>query len=274
VLVLSCPPDFEADLEDAIEVIRANAPADRPYYGLFSGGKDSVALHEVSRMAGVAVEWHYNVTTIDPPELVRFIRREYPHVRFHRSSLGNFFRRAGDVKGFPTRTARWCCGEYKERTNPKGATLLMGIRAQESSRRAARWAHVQRHDRTGAPVVNPLLGWDTQDLWGFIHGADIPYCRLYDEGFHRLGCIGCPLANKASRQREFTRWPRYERRWQWVFQRTWERRTGTIQTRGKNRGKPWFGDVYFSGWREMWDWWLHDRPLPDSRQIDLGLEEV
>ncbi len=257
--------DHAADLEQSIEIVRANVPADgSPYYGLFSGGKDSVALHEVARMAGVPVEWHYNVTTIDPPELVRFIRREYPHVEFVRPKYPSFFRRAAEKKGFPTRRMRWCCDEFKESRNPKGAHLLMGIRAQESASRAKRWGHVGQHFRTGSPVVNPLLLWEAEDLWGFIKGQGVPYSSLYDEGFHRLGCIGCPMSREAGKRRDFARWPRYERRWQWVFRRTWERRTGTTQ----RDGRRWFGDAYFTDWRGMWEWWLHDRGLPEKIRRD------
>jgi len=253
--------DFEADLEEAIEAIRRYAPADgSPYYGLFSGGKDSVALKEVARMAGVPVKWHYNVTTIDPPELVHFIRDEHPDVKWVRPRHGPFFVRAAEKKGFPTRRARWCCEEYKESRNPSGAIMLMGIRAQESPKRAARWGIKTKHWRTKGDVVNPLLHWDTEDLWHFIKGNGVKYSSLYDEGFHRLGCIGCPMAQEKGRRMEFARWPRYEAKWKKVFRRTWERRTGSIQ----RDGCIWFGNVYFNRWEEMWEWWLCDRPLPSK----------
>ena len=251
--------DFEADLEESIECLRANAPADgRPYYGCFSGGKDSVALKHVARMAGVAVDWHYNVTTIDPPELVRFIQRAHPDVKWLRSPHGPFFRRAAEVKGFPTRRTRWCCAEYKEcHTAPPGQPMLMGIRAQESSARAARWGMVTaRPDRGGATMVNPLLHWDAADLWSFIRGEAVPYPSLYDEGFARLGCVGCPM--NTQRARDLDRWPRFRERWRYVFRRTWERRTGSVQ----RAGRRWFGDRLFADWEAMWEWWLSNRPLP------------
>lgn len=252
--------DFAADLAESVEILRANAPADgSPYYGLFSGGKDSVVLKHLANIAGVPVAWHYNVTTIDPPELVRFIRRQHPDVRQLRPPHGNFFRRAAEVNGFPTRRVRWCCKEYKERRSPNDRTLLMGIRAQESSRRATRWGLVTPHWRTGQRVVNPIFLWEAEDLWEFIHAEHIPYCSLYEEGFHRLGCVGCPMARKAGRRKQFIRWPRFERRWRWMFQRVWERRTGSVQ----RNGQAWFGDAYFHGWEEMWDWWMSDGSLPD-----------
>ena len=39
-----------------------------------SGGKDSVVLDALCQMAGIKYEPIYNVTSVDPPELVRFIK--------------------------------------------------------------------------------------------------------------------------------------------------------------------------------------------------------
>lgn len=50
------------------------------YLLAFSGGKDSVVLKALADMAGVKYTAHYNVTSVDPPELVRFIREKYPDV--------------------------------------------------------------------------------------------------------------------------------------------------------------------------------------------------
>jgi len=257
-------------LPRSVEAIRTFAPKDGPYYGLFSGGKDSVALREVARMAGMDVIWHYNVTTIDPPELVRFIKQHHPNVLWVRSPHGPFFRRAAEVKGLPTRVARWCCEEYKEARSPRGARLLMGIRAAESPRRAKTWGLVTHHARTRSQAINPLIHWPDDVLWEFIRGAGLPYSELYDEGFRRLGCVGCPMAYTKIRIREFERWPRFERRWRWVFERVWKRKHGTMQ----RDGRQWFGDRYFSGWEEMWSWWLHDERLPGQKDECQGTLEM
>jgi phosphoadenosine phosphosulfate reductase len=165
-----------------------------------------------------------------------------------------------EVKGFPTRVQRWCCEEYKESRSPRGAVMIFGVRAAESPRRKAAWKPVSLHRRTHAWVVSPILSWSDADVWEFIHAHNLPYCSLYDEGFKRLGCIGCPMAGAAGKRKQFDRWPRFEALWRRSFQRVWEKRTGTIQ----RDGRVWFGDVYFRNWEEMWQWWLTKDSLPQS----------
>jgi len=105
-------------------------------------------------------------------------------------------------------------------------------------------------------------------VWEFIRGEGLAYCSLYDEGWTRLGCVGCPMAREAGKRREFRRWPGYERQWRRAFRLLWERRAGTVQ----RDGHQWFGSARFASWEEMWAWWLSDDPLPPAGgdcQLDL-----
>lgn len=60
----------------SLDRIRAFVP-DEGYFVAFSGGKDSVVIKALCDLAGVRYDAHYNVTTVDPPELVRFIRKAF-----------------------------------------------------------------------------------------------------------------------------------------------------------------------------------------------------
>jgi phosphoadenosine phosphosulfate reductase len=145
--------------------------------------------------------------------------------------------------------------------------MYMGIRSQESSSRAKRWSEVTTHFKHGSTVVNPCFDWDDSELWEFIRGESVPYSSLYDEGFHRLGCIGCPMARTKGKLAEFARWPKYQAKWMRVFERVWERKAGTKQ----RDGRQWFGSARFGSWLEMWEWWLYETPMPQPFDDKGGL---
>jgi phosphoadenosine phosphosulfate reductase len=45
-------------------------------------------------------------------------------------------------------------------------------------------------------VLNPIIDWTEQDVWDFIKKYKLPYNPLYDIGYKRVGCVGCPLSSK------------------------------------------------------------------------------
>ena len=71
--------------------------------------------------------------------------------------------------------------------------------------------------RTTKTLINPIIDWSEEEVWDFLNGNNIPHCSLYDEGYKRLGCIGCPMSNKA--REDFKRWPKYERNYLKAFER-------------------------------------------------------
>jgi len=257
---------LDAYVEEAIALLRHNVPKDGEYYGCF--GKDSVVIKELARLAGVPVTWHYNVTTIDPPELVYFIRDEHPDVVWGRPKA-NFFTQARK-RGFPTRRARWCCEEFKEKQSPDNATIIIGVRAAESPRRAVIWQPVTPNTRQGGWAICPIVWWPDAMVWQFIHERNLPYCKLYDEGFDRLGCIGCPMAREAGKLKQFARWPGYERKWRQLFQDIWAKRSGTTQ----RDGQRWFGNRHFANREEMWQWWVSSDSLPKKDEPCQGMLEL
>lgn len=109
------------------------------YYVAFSGGKDSQCIYHLCKRAGVKFDAHYRVTSVDPPELVQFIKQQYPQVEFE-------FPRDEDGKVItmwnlipqkrmpPTRMARYCCEKLKE-SGGKGRIVVTGVRWAESLRR-------------------------------------------------------------------------------------------------------------------------------------------
>jgi len=68
-------------------------------------------------------------------------------------------------------------------------------------------------------VMNPIIDWTDEDVWEFIQEYNLPYCKLYDEGYKRLGCIGCPMGTVEHRKAEFERYPKYEQAYIRAFER-------------------------------------------------------
>lgn len=230
-------------VSDAIELLRAAQPMGVPYYGCFSGGKDSVVIKELARLAGANVVWHYNVTTVDPPELIYFIREHHADVVFHRTIT---MWKLIETQGFPIRQHKKCCTALKHHGGD-GHVKILGIRWEESARRRNQWEAVSERG------ICPILQWNEADVWEFIDGRGLPYCKLYDEGFSRLGCIGCPEAGVGQRKRDFARWPTYENAYRRAFKRLWDR-----------RGDSWRYRNLFKDSDALFDWWVSGLSLPEA----------
>lgn len=125
-------------VEIAVKRLKAFEPSEG-YYLAFSGGKDSQCIYHLAKMAGVKFDAHYNVTSVDPPELIWFIRENYPDVVFERQHDRNgqpitMWNLIESHAIPPTRIIRYCCEKLKE-TNGEGRFTVTGVRASESNNR-------------------------------------------------------------------------------------------------------------------------------------------
>ena len=239
------------------EKIALNYDAEQGYFLAFSGGKDSQALYHIAQLAGVRFQGHMNLTSVDPPEVIRFVKKNYPEVELIKPGK-SIFQHAIEKQILPTMRVRWCCAEYKE-TAGAGKVTLIGIRKAESSRRAKRneveiksrkfsgdldgleeYRQEQKTKRirrkskedgvniTNADeeqtlgcihgkeslLISPIIYWTEQDVWEFLNDVvKVPHCSLYDEGWHRIGCIGCPMSSHKQKMIENKRYPHVKRGW-------------------------------------------------------------
>lgn len=198
------------------------------YHVAFSGGKDSQVVLELVKMSGVKFKAVYNVTTIDAPDNIYFIRKEYPEVEFFLPKR-NFFQLV-ERNGMPTKLARYCCRILKE-TQAAGYTVIDGIRHQESRKRSvykevSRLHHglyinnalsnmensqfrcVGGNDKV---MLHPILDWSEFDIWSFIRKKGLAVNPCYaDVG--RVGCMFCPFGRKKQLQFYREKYPRYYER--------------------------------------------------------------
>lgn len=265
----------------AIDRLKAFEPADG-YWLAFSGGKDSVVIKRLAQMAGVKFEAHYSVTSVDPPELVRFIKDVHPDVSFDipRDKNGKAITMWNLIPKKlmpPTRMVRYCCDKLKE-SGGKGHVVVTGVRWAESANRnnnqflvnigekKNRIVYNDENDesrrtveqcyRTKRTLINPIIDWSDDDVWQFIKTYDVPYCVLYDKGYKRLGCIGCPLSSNA--EKELNENPKYKQ----AYIRAFDRMVAERERRGMQ-----VGIVNFVSAESTMDWWLHGGS--DSDELTL-----
>ena len=125
-------------VEVAIERLQSFEPKDG-YYLAFSGGKDSQCIYHLAKMAGVKFDAHYRITSVDPPELVQFIKKNYPDVEmeYPRDKDGKVVTMWNLIPKQtmpPTRMARYCCERLKE-SGGDGRLTITGVRWAESNNR-------------------------------------------------------------------------------------------------------------------------------------------
>lgn len=243
----------------------------------FSGGKDSQVVLELVKMAGVKYRAVYNVTTNDPADNVRFIKRSYPDVEFSVPKESYF--QLIMKKGLPTMLNRWCCALFKE-TAGVGFVVLTGIRREESRKRAeydevTQWAKDKKDKKTvnldkmeenefhcvGGKdkfMVYPILEWTEEDVWAFLRERGLPVNPCY-ENHRRVGCVFCPFARPKEIRAYCETHPRLKASFIHAIERYMER--------AGEKGKLPTAEDYF-------DWWMSHMSIGEyiGKKMQLKLD--
>lgn len=197
--------EFERKHKLAIARIR-NFCTNKKVLCAFSGGKDSQSCYHLLEEAGIPFIAQYSITRFEPPELLEFIHRVYPNVTYRRAYKRSLVE---DIvrNGLPTMFSRWCCNAKHVKTEGFDIAVI-GVRAEESSRRAARWRSFgQKPDRTF--YCCPIIDWTSEDVWYYLNDVvKVEHCCLYDEGYKRIGCVMCPLSGVKHMQKDMVRYPK------------------------------------------------------------------
>lgn len=289
-----------SDLEQtAIERLKAASDMslrlfEKPLVVTYSGGKDSDVLLHLARASGIPFEVLHSLTTADAPETVRhvydtFRRLEEKGVKCtvdkhvqpdgSRVTMWNLIPRKLMP---PTRLVRYCCAVLKE-GGGKDRFIATGVRWAESTARKRRGGleiltsklqnklillNDNDEDRRlfetcqlkGKRVVNPIVDWQAADIWDYVGAEKIPMNPLYCEGFHRVGCMGCPMASTKMRVMEFARYPKIKAAYIRAFDR--------MNLERRKRGLP----CQRQSGVDVFHWWMEDGVLP-GQEVLGGFEE-
>lgn len=273
----------------------------KPLLITYSGGKDSQVLVALAERSGIDFEVVNSHTTADAPETVYFIREQFrkmegcginctiekPRYKGKPTSMWSLIPQKMMP---PTRLVRYCCSVLKENVG-RNRFIATGVRWDESSRRKNSRGVMELMHRDadkriilmgdndekrklfescelkGKMTVNPIVDWTDDDVWDYIHSERLPVNSLYCEGWKRVGCIGCPLAKRGGRQREFMRWPKYEELYVAAFDRMLEARK---KRNLESEGKKFATDDWQTG-RDVFRWWMEDKNV--AGQLSMFDEE-
>lgn len=268
----------------------------KPLMCTYSGGKDSDVMLELFRRSGVPFEVVNSHTTADAPDTVYHIRDVFKNLErdgipckivypTYKGNLVSMWSLIPQKLTPPTRIMRYCCQVLKEATG-KNRYVATGVRWDESTARSSR----SEFEKIGSTkknkesfskimlmndndlkrrmtelcmqknkmVVNPIVDWTHRDIWEYIHTEKVPVCRLYECGYKRVGCIGCPMVGK-KRYREFADFPAYKKLYIHAFERM-------IKVR-KQKGL----DCRQKTGEEVFAWWMEDDNI--LGQMELNFEE-
>lgn len=279
----------------AIQRLKAFEPKDdyMGYYLCYSGGKDSDCIRILANLAGVRHEIHNNHTTVDAPETVRYIR-SIPdiHIDYPEKSM---WRLIVEKHMPPTRLIRYCCAELKEKggighVRVTGVRWAESLKRRESAdvvkiigkpklvqsvadeysaeyKISKQGGLIMNDDndesrrlvehcyRTTQTMVNPIVDWSDKDVWDFLRHYGCESNPLYQCGFKRIGCIGCPMARK-SRYVEFARYPKYKS----LYINAFDKMVKNMPNRK-------------TGWQtgmDVFKWWMEE----DPNQMEIDFEEL
>ena len=283
------------DLEQtAIERLKAASEMSltvyqQPLVICISGGKDSGVITELAVRSGIPCEFQHNHTTADAPETVRFVRSEFRRLeeKGYKCTVNMPVYKGQRVSMWSlipqTRLMRYCCSILKE-PGGAGRFICTGVRWAES---ASRKNNRGIYEKLGATkdkkiilasdndekrmlfencrlkakrVVNPIIDWKDEDVYGFLEDAKVPMNPLYAEGQCRVGCIGCPMARKKGREAEFARWPKYKQLYLNAFGRMLEAR--------KQQNKKFRERVDWATAEEVFRWWMEYDVLPGQTSME------
>lgn len=107
----------------------------------------------------------------------------------------------------------------------------------------------------GTRTINPIIDWTESDVLDYASAEKICMNPLYECGWKRVGCIGCPMAGK-HRNTEFARYPKIKAAYVRAFDRMLAER--------RKRELP----CAWQTGEDVMHWWIEDGVLPGQMVLE------
>lgn len=180
------------------------------FYVAFSGGKDSIVTLDIVQRAlphnGFMVL--FGDTGMEFPDTYNTVTKIkdyclHNNITFIKSKSKYSPDYTWQQFGPPSKLTRWCCSvhktvpqilklrEYTGKTNFTGMAFV-GVRASESVSRSE-YDYVSLGEKhKGQYSCNPILEWNTAELFCYIYSQNLMINDAYKKGNNRAGCLVCP----------------------------------------------------------------------------------
>ena len=83
---------------------------------------------------------------------------------------------------------------------------ITGLRREQSVTRTELKAIECDEAHGGIAKINPLIEWDSDEVWRYLREHNLPYNRLHDSGYPSIGCAPCTRAVEPGEHPRAGRW--------------------------------------------------------------------
>jgi len=182
-------PNFEKE-KNATSIIKFCLTNSKNPCVCFSGGKGSLVLLHLMKQQGYDTVPVIHIDTgVEFPEVKSYIQKMKKLWKFD-IVLGNPEEKITEIAENP----QYCCEKLKCKPllqiiqQKKIDCIILGNTSENTENFSN---GMVSHPEIRAKIVQPLVGFNNNDIWNHIRAHNLPYCSLYSKGYMKIDCKPC-----------------------------------------------------------------------------------